>query len=121
MSSKRLGGFAITVLLATYTQAHNAEFAEQWQASLCETDPPQVRFRYGGAITAYSGQLCYHYAGYNETCQPLPELWVTPATNIILLTPGQVPVDLLRGYTLLVRFGELSDTLHAYPLALGHC
>jgi len=96
-------------------------FADTWQAALCKGQPPTVQLAYRGAITEYRGQICYHYAGYNETCLSPAGRWLTPATRLRLLTPGQVPSELLLGYTLLVRFTAVSDKVHAYPLTLSRC
>lgn len=111
------------LLWTTGASAQSAtDFGSQWQAELCansaEHKPIQayIRFRYTGPITKVVGPLCYHFDGYNETCLPPKEDWFTPATAIKLIAPGQVPTELLQGYTLLVRFPWRSESLHRYPL-----
>lgn len=105
----------------------NQEFSAQWQASLCTAKTkdlpaqPYIDFRFHGPITEFFGPLCYHFAGYNETCLPAKKRWLTPATSIELIAPGQVPLELLQGYILLVRFPWLSDELYRYPLTNKTC
>ncbi len=98
-------------------------FEQQWQAKLCvsESTQPQIEFSFHGPITESYGPLCYHFAGYNETCLPAQQRWLTPATTIELIAPGQVPVELLQGYILLVRFPWRSDEVYRYPLADTAC
>lgn len=98
-------------------------FGAQWQAKLCTTRQkhPYIEFSFHGPITEVVGPLCYHFAGYNETCLPAQRRWLTPATTIELIAPGQVPVELLQGYILLVRFPWQSDELYRYPFADQTC
>lgn len=105
----------------------NEAFESQWQAKLCASTnaskptQPHIEFSFHGPITETFGPLCYHFAGYNETCLPPQQRWLTPATTIELIAPGQVPLELLRGYILLVRFPWLSDDVYRYPLANTTC
>lgn len=70
-----------------------------------ESDAPaRYRLHYRGPLARPFGPLCYRFAGYNETCTRLPEPWLTPASRIELFAPGGVPLDLLDGYQLLLRF-----------------
>lgn len=113
--------------------ASNENFGAQWQAKLCTTRStptttstlrpthPYIEFSFHGPITEVVGPLCYHFAGYNETCLPAQRRWLTPATTIELIAPGQVPVELLQGYILLVRFPWQSDELYRYPFADQAC
>jgi hypothetical protein len=131
----------LTWLLGTSASANAEEsatkqnFGAQWQAKLCTTTPaaaptttpttrqkhPYIEFSFHGPITELIGPLCYHFAGYNETCLPTQRRWLTPATTIELIAPGQVPVELLQGYILLVRFPWQSDELYRYPFADQTC
>lgn len=109
----------------------NKTFEAQWRAKLCvpantiagASTPvqPHIEFSFHGSITETFGPLCYHFAGYNETCLPPQQRWLTPATTIELIAPGQVPVELLQGYILLVRFPWLSEDVYRYPLANTTC
>ena len=101
----------------------SADFGSQWQASLCalNNQQPYIQLSYNGPITELYSPLCYHFAGYNETCLPAKKRWLTPATEIQLIAPGQVPTELLLGYTLLVRFPWHSDTHYRYALDDQRC
>lgn len=76
---------------------------------LTSRTPPVFRLFYSGPITRLSGPLCYSFAGYSETCTDLSEPWLTPAAAIELYAPGGVPMDLLAGYRLLVRFPHWTE------------
>ncbi len=94
-------------------------------AILCTSTPsrtaPVVELRYAGPIQEVIGPLCYHYAGYNETCLPVAKRWFTPATRLTLAAPGQVPGELLQNYTLLLRFPWQQQDNIALPLTPGRC
>ena len=88
------------------------------QVTLDTRKPPRFVLRYAGPRAAFSGELCYWFDGYNETCLR-PELgWLTRATRIELPAPGGVPVELLGGYTLFVRVPELSERTFRFSAAL---
>ncbi|MEM1433821.1 MAG: hypothetical protein AAGG11_07205 [Pseudomonadota bacterium] len=75
------------------------------RVELVPTPPaPIFKLRYAGPITRPFGPLCYGFAGYSETCIRLSEPWLTPAAVVELYAPGGVPLDLLAGYQLRVRF-----------------
>ena len=80
-------------------------------ASLRRTAPARFVLNYQGPVVKPFGPLCYRFAGYNETCRSLPDGWLTPATEVALYAPGGVPLDLLDGYQLLVRFPYWSETV----------
>ena len=64
---------------------------------------------YRGERLEVGETLCYRIEGYNETCRatPLPNLIM--GMRIRLMAPN-VPDDLLRGYTLLLRFPDLAPS-----------
>lgn len=129
--STRQAILAIALLLGATASSADKNFEAQWQAKLCvSTDTttqastqtqPHIELSFHGPITETFGPLCYHFAGYNETCLPTQQRWLTPATTIKLIAPGQVPVELLQGYILLVRFPWRSDEVYRYPLANTTC
>ena len=86
-------------------------------ATLCQQKSAFFLLEYRGKLQSFRGQLCYGIAGYNETCMDPKLEWLTPATKIRLLAPGQVPLEFLRGYTLLVRYPRLSPTTFSYPIS----
>ncbi|HEX7037392.1 MAG TPA: hypothetical protein VF210_16595 [Pseudomonadales bacterium] len=85
------------------------------QVELTDRQPYRFVLRYRGPNTPFRGMVCYHFAGYNETCLDPGIDWLTPATRIELYAPGGVPRDLLEGYMLLVRFPALSERTFRYP------
>lgn len=113
-----LDWFAYVMLLglgaALIAQASADNPLKHMQVALC--DGPTFVLSYSGPIVEFSGELCYGFAGYNETCLRPKLEWLTPATQIELIAPGQVPEELLKGYTLLVRFPALSETQYRYPV-----
>lgn len=84
--------------------------------SLTHTRPYQFVLAYHGSIVPFRGPVCYHFAGYNETCTDPHLEWLTPATEIVLYAPGGVPRDLLEGYVMLVRFPAVSARTFRYAL-----
>ena len=72
--------------------------------TLQTTAPPRFVLHYRGPVTQPFGPLCYRFAGYNETCRSVPDGWLTPAMTLELYAPGGVPLDLLIGYQLELRF-----------------
>ena len=84
---------------------------------LTDEEPYRFVLRYRGPRVPFRGPLCYHFAGYNETCLDPRTEWLTPATEIELHAPGGVPRDLLAGYTMLVRYPALSERTFRYDLA----
>lgn len=87
--------------------------------SLTEAQPYRFVLAYHGPVVPFRGSVCYHFAGYNETCLTPKLRWLTPATELALYAPGGVPRDLLPGYTLLVRFPALSPRTFQYRLPVG--
>lgn len=85
------------------------------KVELTDRRPYRFLLRYSGPTTPFRGLVCYHFAGYNETCLDPRIDWLTPATRIELHAPGGVPRDLLEGYMLLVRFPALSERTFRYP------
>jgi hypothetical protein len=109
---------ATALLLAGVAASAAVPDLDSYLASMSLTlsagDPTEFVLRYNGPIVEFRGQVCYSFAGYNETCaQPRLE-WLTPATEIRLYAPGGVPYDLLAGYVMLARFPALSDRQFAY-------
>ena len=88
-------------------------------ATLQTTAPPRFVLHYQGPVTKPFGPLCYRFAGYNETCRSLPEGWLTPATAVELYAPGGVPLDLLSGYQLVIRFPYWTDAVFKPTLNTG--
>ncbi|MEM1229406.1 MAG: hypothetical protein AAGI15_02630 [Pseudomonadota bacterium] len=64
---------------------------------------PRFRVHYAGPPLQLRGPLCYRFAGYSETCRRARGQWLTAADPLEFLAPGQVPVELLRGYRLELR------------------
>jgi hypothetical protein len=93
------------------------DYLAAMQVRLADRAPYQFVLRYDGPTVPFRGPVCYHFAGYNETCLDPHLEWLTPATAIALHAPGGVPRDLLEGYMLLVRFPALSDRTFRYPPA----
>lgn len=85
--------------------------------SLTRSQPYHFVLAYHGPTMPFRGLLCYHFAGYNETCMDPRIEWLTPATEIELYAPGGVPRDLLEGYMMLVRYPALSERVFRYALA----
>ncbi|MEM6708108.1 MAG: hypothetical protein AAF648_04925 [Pseudomonadota bacterium] len=73
---------------------------------------PSFTLLYRGPLAQFVGPLCYRIAGYTETCVRLPNQWLTPATDIELNAPGGVPLDLLDGYRLEIRFPRWGDRVY---------
>ena len=84
--------------------------------SLTDRQPYRFVLAYHGPNVPYRGMLCYHFAGYNETCLDPNLDWLTPATTIELYAPGGVPRELLEGYMMLVRYPSLSERMFRYAL-----
>lgn len=81
--------------------------------TLDEREPPRFLLHYRGPVTAFRGELCYGFAGYNETCLRPSFKWLTPATSIALYAPANVPVELLYGYRLEVAAPRMfPQTMH---------
>lgn len=66
---------------------------------------------------AYKGEVCYAFAGYNETCLAPKIAWLNAGTQIELHAPGGVPMEFLRNYIVLVRFPKLSEATFRYEVA----
>ena len=84
--------------------------------TLTNTQPPMFVLSFSGQPRAFTGLICYWFAGYNETCMDPKLEWLTPATEIALHAPGGVPRDLLRGYVLLARYPSMSEATFRYEL-----
>ncbi len=104
----------LIVLVSHFTQVATAEptladavapeavelaFAQS-ELTLDPKHPPRFLLRYSGPVAAFSGALCYRFAGYTETCFKPNLQWLTPTTTLTFYAPGGVPVELLRGYRL---------------------
>ena len=90
-----------------------------WRASFCTQQQNTILLDYRGPLREYRGPISYGFAGYSETCIHAESKWLTPATRLRLPGPGQVPRDLLAGYTLVVRLpGEGYWTV---PMTPGRC
>lgn len=85
-------------------------------ASLDKGDPPMFVLRYHDERIGFSGPICYAFHGYNETCMRMDLGHLSQATRIRLHAPGGVPVELLDGYELLVRFPQMSETQFRFKL-----
>ncbi|MFK7912514.1 MAG: hypothetical protein AB8B93_01255 [Pseudomonadales bacterium] len=89
------------------------------RVSLQPTPVPRFVLRYQGPVILWNGPLCYRFEGYNRTCKALGDGWLTAATVLEFAAPGQVPLDLLQGYRLILSAPQMFDgVLHfAEPLA----
>ncbi len=90
-----------------------------WQANYCTDPPVTIVLDYKGPLREYRGRLCYGFAGYSETCFIPESRWLTPASRWRLPGPGQIPLDLLSGYTLLIRLPEVEE--QAVAMQPGRC
>lgn len=111
---------AASLWLAAAPASESADLDRHLAAMDVElTEQPPYRFvlRYRGRHVPFRGLVCYHFAGYNETCLDPRIDWLTRATAIELYAPGGVPHDLLEGYMLRVRFPGLSERTFVYPPA----
>ena len=75
-----------------------------------------LAFRGNGRVPL-TGPICYTVDGYNESCVPTGSAMLSKATRIELLAPGSVPLELLRGYQVIVRFPEMSPTRFRFEVA----
>ena len=75
-----------------------------------KADPPRFVLRYPAERFPVQGPLCYRFHGYNETCLDLDIGRLSRATPIELYAPGGVPLELLDGYVLIVRFPAMTET-----------
>ena len=90
-----------------------------WSATYCTQPQSSVEIAYHGPLRPYRGVICYGFAGYSETCFNPQSDWLTPASRFKLPGPGQVPADVLAGYTLLLRVHD--EPLHAIAMQPGRC
>lgn len=114
----------IAVLMLSSHHAHArppepsavTEHLDTMRLTLTDSKPYRFVLHYRGPTVPFRGELCYGFAGYNETCTRPRLEWLTPATDIELWAPGGVPRDLLLGYVMLVRFPALSTRTYSFRL-----
>ena len=106
LGSSRLLGAVPTLSLEPPNSSAGCALASSIATLQLQT-PPAFHLRYRGAVMPWRGPLCYHFEGYNRTCQNLAEGWLTAASELRFPAPGQVPADLLEGYRLILSAPQM--------------